>query len=279
VGAAGLSPELGVTMPLPRLQLFEFNDAPWAPAALREGIIDSLSVTLERGRLLDGLVEPFTDFLHEASAGRDADDTVVLDLGSGAGGPAKVLLGALAARGRRPKLVLTDLHPRVESWREVEAAFPGQVSSVSEPVDATAVPAALGRGRPRVIINVLHHFPPAVVSRVLEDAVRSGESIFIAEGFGRNPLGFAAFAPVGIPTLLRAPLRGQRRLEKALYFWATPLGFAASVWDGLVSTMRIHTEADLRAMVAPFGDRYDWRFGWYPLGGWSRGYYWRGTPK
>lgn len=266
-------------MVLPRLHLFEFNDAPWAPAALREGIIESLSLTLERGRLLDGLVEPFTDFLHEAGAGRPLDELVVLDLGSGAGGPAKVLLGALAGRGRRPKLLLTDLHPRVEAWKEVEAAFPGQVSSVADPVDATAVPEALGKGRPRVIINVLHHFPPSVVARVFEDAVRSGESIFIAEGFGRDPRGFAAFAPAGIPTLLTSPLRGQRRLEKAFYFWATPLGFAASVWDGLVSTLRIHTEADLRAMVAPLGDGYDWRFGWYPLGGWSRGYYWQGVPR
>jgi hypothetical protein len=225
-------------MPLPRLQLFEFNDAPWAPTALREGIIESLSLTLERGRLLDGLVEPFTDFLHEACGDRPLEALEVLDLGSGAGGPAKVLLGALADRGRRPKLVLTDLHPRVESWREIEAAFPGQVTSVSEPVDATAVPEGLGHGKPRVIINVLHHFPPAVVARVFEDAVRSGESIFIAEGFGRDPLGFAAFAPVGIPTLFTSPLRGQKRLAKALYFWATPLGFAASVWDGLVGVTR-----------------------------------------
>ncbi len=257
----------------PRVQLFEFNDAHWAPDALREGIVDTLSVALERGRILDGLAAPFAAFLARSGTSE------VLDLGAGAGGPMRVLLGALAERGVRPQVTLTDLHPRVEAWRELAGVFPGQVTFEAHPVDATAVPDALAAGKARTIINVLHHFPPPLVARVLADAVRAGDSIFIAEAFGREPSSFPAFASAGLPALLGAPLRGSRRLEKALLFWATPIGFAVSVWDGFVSTLRIHEEAELRALVAPFGQDYDWTFGWYPVKPWGRGCWFSGTPK
>ena len=66
---------------LPRLQLFEFNDAPWAPPALRELIVDSLSLALERGRMLDGLIDPVAEFM------RDSGSEHILDLCAGAGAP------------------------------------------------------------------------------------------------------------------------------------------------------------------------------------------------
>ncbi len=257
----------------PRVQLFEFNDSPWAPEALREGIIDALSLTLERGRILQGLVEPFAAFLEQAGTDR------VLDLGAGAGGPMRVLLGALGERGVRPRVTLTDLQPRPDAWAPIQAVFPHQVDYVGEPVDATRVPPHLAEGRARTIINVLHHFPPALVAQILADAVHSGESIFVAEGFGRAPSGFVAFAPAGIPTLLQVPLRGRHRLQKALLFWASPVGLAVSAWDGFVSTLRIHTEDELRALVAPFGQDYEWRFGWYPIAPFGRGYWFSGTPR
>ena len=56
------------------------------------------------------------------------------------------------------------------------------------------------------------------------------------------------------------------------------VAFLAGTWDGLVSTMRIYTEDDIRAMVAPFGSHWRWEFGTYdfPLGG--RGVWFRGIP-
>ena len=45
-------------MALPRLQLFEFNDASWAPAALRETLTEALSRAIRWGKLTDGLLDP-----------------------------------------------------------------------------------------------------------------------------------------------------------------------------------------------------------------------------
>ncbi len=201
----------------PRLQLFEFNDLAGAHPAVRDTIVESLSRTLDWGRMLDGLVDPFARFL-EASGTSE-----LLDLGAGAGGPARILAEALARSGRTvPRFVLTDLYPRVEAWSAARDAHPEAIDFHAAPVDATNVPDDLAAGRARTIINVFHHFPPELATAVLRDAVRGGRGVFVAEGFGRNPLQFANFALAGLPALLANPLLSERhRLEKAVLTWLT----------------------------------------------------------
>jgi hypothetical protein len=262
-------------MDLPRLQLFEFNDSPWAPAPLRDTVIESLSRTLAWGRILEGLVAPFEDFIAAAGARE------VLDIASGAGGPARILVDEIVRAGRTPpRFVLTDLRPQPEAWAAAQAAFPEVIAFEPSPVDATRIPEALARGRARVIINALHHLPPGLAAQILEDAVRSRSAIFVAEGFERGPLGFAPFAPAGLGALALNPLLSPRdRLAKALLTWASPIALAVSIWDGVVSTMRVYSRAELEAMVAPFGDGFVWTYGNYafPFGG--RGYYFHGVPR
>ncbi|MBZ0233791.1 MAG: hypothetical protein K8M05_15795 [Deltaproteobacteria bacterium] len=259
---------------LPRMQLVEWNDLEATPAALRDIIVESLSRSLRWGRMMRGLVEPFQRFL--ATAGTDE----ILDLCSGAGGPAGVLAAELGVRGAAPRFLLTDLYPRPEAWSAVQREHPGVIDFVEEPVDATAIPADLAAGRARVVINAFHHFPPPLARAILADAVAGSRGIFISEALVRNPLSFLAFGPAGLAALYADPLLAKRdRLKKALLVWATPIALAAGTWDGLVSTMRIYEESELRDMVAPFGDRFRWTYGTYThsLGG--RGYYFYGVPR
>jgi len=261
-------------MPLPRLQLFEFNDLAATPAALRDTIVESLSRALEWGRMLEGLVAPISEFL--AASGADE----ILDLCAGAGGPARILatelergLGAAA-----PRIVLTDLFPRLEAWQEVAASHPS-IDFVPEPVDATQIPARLGDGRVRTVINAFHHFPPDLARAILEDAVASSRGIFISEAFGRNPLEFLSFAPAGLAALAATPVLSRKdRAAKALLTYATPVALLLGIWDGLVSTMRIYTESDLRAMVAPFGAHWRWTAGTYHYWPRGTGHYFYGVP-
>ena len=261
-------------MPLPRLQLFEFNDLAWVHPAVRDTVVESLSRTLAWGRVLDGLAAPFEEFLAASGAGE------VLEIGSGGGGPAAILSRAIARRGGAPpKFFLTDLHPRVEAWERARDAQPGVIDFEPSPVDATRIPPELADGRARSIINVLHHFPRDLATAILEDAVRGSRGVFVAEGFERNPLMFANFAVAGVPALLMNPLLSPRdRLAKAALTWLTPAAIAISTWDGLVSTMRVWSEDELREMVAPFGAAWRWEYGTYdylPLG---KGYYFFGVP-
>lgn len=258
-------------MPLPRFQLFEFNDAAWAPKALRDTVVDALSLSLRWGRVLDGLVEPFEAFLEAAGTHE------VLDLCAGSGGPAAVLAEALRRRGRHAHFLLTDLFPQVPAWEALRQAHPGQLDFDAERVDATAIPPALGPGRARVIINALHHFPPRLARAVLRGACEGAPGVFIAEGLVRNPMRFAAFVPVGVPALLASPLLAREgRLGRALVAWATPLALAASVWDGTVSTLRIYEPTELEAMVADLPG-WTWTHGTFEYGGIGRGTWFQGV--
>ena len=119
----------------------------------------------------------------------------------------------------------------------------------------------------------------ALAQAILDDAVAGARGVFIAEAFERNPLAFLSFAPAGALALAANPLLAKKdRLAKALLTWATPITLAAGTFDGLVSTMRIYSEADLRAMVARHGARFRWTYGTYryPFGG--KGYYFWGVP-
>jgi hypothetical protein len=178
------------------------------------------------------------------------------------------------------RFLLTDLHPRVEAWRPIADASGGAIDFVSEPVDATRIPPAIAAGRVRSIINVFHHFPPPLARAVLADAVASSRGVFISESFGRDPRQFLNFMPAGLPALLANPVLSPRhRLAKALLTWATPVAMAMSLWDGLVSTMRVYTEDELRAMVEPLGDGFTWRWGTYPVPPLGRGTYFWGVPR
>jgi hypothetical protein len=258
---------------LPRLHLFEHNDSSFVPVALRETVIEALGRTLSWGRILRGLAAPFARFLDETQA------TEVLDLCSGVGTPAVILATEMLRTGKKPpRFLLTDLQPHPEAWERLKRERPECIDYVREPLDATRIPNDVGRGRARVIINALHHFRPAIAAEILRGACEGGPGIFIAEGFERSPLRFAPFAVAGIPALMINPLLAPRRkLTKAWLTWATPIALAASTWDGVISTLRVYTERELREMVSPLGDAFEWDYGTYDFHPFGRGYYFKGV--
>lgn len=261
-------------MELPQIRAFEVNDSEHAPAFVRDMIVETLSRSLRWGRILHNLVPPFQRFL-ELTGARE-----VLDLCAGFAGPATILASEMARSGLAPpRFVLTDLYPRPDSWRDARDAHPDHIDFVPEPVDATQIPEALAKGRARTIINALHHFPPDLVQAMFADAVKSSRGIFIAEAFERNPLQFLNLAPAGLAALLANPVLAKRdHLKRAALTWLSPIALGISTWDGVVSTLRVYTEADLRQIVAPLGDSFTWEYGHYRYPPFGKGTYFYGVP-
>jgi len=259
---------------LPRAHLFEFNDRDWVPESLRDTIIETLSRSLRWGSFLRPLV-PVIDRFLSAAGTRE-----VLDLCAGAAGPALILSDEAERLGLSPpRFLITDLFPRVQIWTQAKRRRPHSIDFIPEPVDATRIPAFLSEGRARVIVNAFHHFQPDLARAILRNAVDSRAPIFISECFERDPRGALPLIPIGIPSLLATPLLSPRnRLAKAAWTWLTPIGLAAGSWDAIVSTLRIYSERELRDLVAPFGQGYEWTYGTYdyPFGG--RGCYFQGLP-
>lgn len=262
-------------MVLPRVHAFEVNDSDWAPDFVRETIVESLSRTLRWGRMLSDLVRPFRRFLAASGASE------VLDLCAGAAGPATILSSEMRRAGETPpRFVLTDLFPRVDAWEAARAEHPGDIDFVADPVDATRIPEELGKGRARTIINAFHHFPPEVARALLADAVRGSAGVFVSEAFDRNPLRFLPFGPAGIAALAANPVLARKdRLAKAWLTYLTPLALGIATWDGLVSTLRVYSEDELREMVAPLGDAFEWEYGTYRFAPFGKGTYFFGVPR
>ncbi len=260
-------------MRLKRRQLFEFNDHERTPAALRDTIVETLSRVLEQHRMLAELAPVLDDFLERAGT------RAILDIGAGAAGPARILCAEMARRGMAaPHFLLTDLYPRPEAWALAKARHPGCIDCVADPVDATAIPTALSAGRARVVINAFHHFPPALGEAILADAIRSRAPFLLAESFERNPVGLLPFVLAGPSVMLTAPLWSSRgRLEKALFTWLTPVALLAGLWDGLVSTLRVYSESELRAMVAS-ATGYRFEYGNFAVEPFGKGCYFLGLP-
>ncbi|HEY3451923.1 MAG TPA: class I SAM-dependent methyltransferase [Myxococcales bacterium] len=259
---------------IPRLQLFEFCDASWAPAPLRDSLVEALGGALERGHILDGLVEPFLTLTDRAGTRE------ILDLGSGSGAPARILAEAFRAAGHLPPhILLSDLHPRVAAWEKAKAALPEALDFVRTPVDATKLSGYHAEGRICSVINVLHHLPPEAAQAVLQEITRVARGLFVAECFERNPLRFVPFVRPGIASLARTPLASrEQRTARALLTWASPVSVLASAWDGVVSALRIHEIADLVRMTSAVSG---WRFGsgYFRHGAFGRGFYFWGLPE
>jgi hypothetical protein len=223
--------------------------------------------------VLRGVVQPLCDLLDETGA------TEVLDLASGAGGPARVLVEEMRRAGRvPPRFLLTDLQPHVEEWKALKALHPDVIDFVAEPVDATRIPEEHSRGRVQLVINALHHFPPQLARAVLLGACENAPAVFIAEGLIRHPRSLMAISVPGIPALFASALLSRRhRVAKTALTWLSPAMLAASLWDGAVSTLRIYREEDLRELVrdCPPGWRWDYGTFDFPFGG--RGSWFRGV--
>jgi hypothetical protein len=261
-------------MEWPRIQAFEFNDTAATPKFLRDTVVESLSRTLRWGRMLRPLVPPFRRFLAASGA------TEILDLCAGAAGPASILASEMRAAGEPPpRFLLTDLYPQLDAWRAAREAHPGDIDFVADPVDATAIPEPLARGRARTIINAFHHFSPDLARALLADAVRGSAGIFLSESFDRNPLRFLPFAPAGLPALFANPLLSPRdRLAKAAATYLLPISTGISLWDGVVSTLRVYSERDLFEMVRDLGPTFRWEYGTYHFAPFGKGTYFFGVP-
>jgi hypothetical protein len=167
-----------------RLHLFEFEDLPWFPAALRDPLTDLIGKMIEVGRIY----EPVVPLL--AAALRATGDHTLLDLCSGGGGPVVSLRRQLARdHGIDVEVRLSDYYPNIPAFERIAAAERGWVSHVPTPVDATSVPRDLAGFR--TMFTCMHHFEPARAEAILRDAWTADGGIAVFEFTERSAAGLA----------------------------------------------------------------------------------------
>ena len=226
-----------------RLRLFEFEDLPWFPAVVRAGMMDYLHFMISAL----GTYRPIVPVLAQGLS-RTAQ-THLLELGAGAGGGTETVLRALRAHGQpEATSTFTDLYPQPAAWADAARRTQGIIDYEPLPVNALAVPAHL-RGF-RTLFSAFHHFPPAAATAILRDAVRANTGIGVFEGAGKHWVEvLLAVTVLPVAQLLLTPLFRPFRLSRLVFTYVIPLIPLCTIWDGVVSVLRMYSPDELLALA------------------------------
>lgn len=238
------------------VKLFEFEDLPGLPDAIRTGMLDYLSWFLRITRFYRPTT-PLIERLRDRNKG-----TSVIDLCSGGGGPWPQLHPLfLRHLGISPVVILTDRFPNIAAYREAAVRSGGAIGYHPTSVDATAVPTELSGVR--TLFSAFHHFPKEQALGVLRQANEDDASIAVFDGGDRNllvALGILVAHPILL--VLVSPFLRPFRWDRLLFTYLIPAIPVCTVWDGLVSIRNLYSTAALNELVAQAGGKgYTWEVG------------------
>jgi hypothetical protein len=245
-----------------RVHLFEVEEQPWCPRAVRDGLTDYLAFAIDKGRPYAPAAPLLARTLGTLDPlGTSAGPAAVVDLASGAGGPWRGLAPALAELGTPVRVCLTDLHPNVAAYERLGASTGGAVTGTVTPVSADAVPATLGGFR--TMFSAFHHFAPDDARRVLADAAARGAGIAVFEATRRDARAILLTCLTPLLVLLATPFIRPFKWSRLFWTYVVPAIPLAVLFDGIVSCLRTYTPDELRALAAQTvgAERYHWEAG------------------
>lgn len=239
-----------------RIHAFEFEDQTWFPNLLREYMTDFLS---HMGGWSKLPYAPFTERLAEAM--KATGDARLVDLCSGGGGPALVMAEELRERLALPvELVLTDLYPSAARRERADVALPEWACYEARPIDAQDVPGDLTGFR--LVCNGFHHLNPEQARACLQNAVSQRRGVALVELAQRSPASMLQIALGTLTQLAVTPFIKPFRWSRLLYTYVVPVVPLCTLWDGVVSCLRVYDPAELEGLVAALETRdYRWEYG------------------
>jgi hypothetical protein len=190
----------------------------------------------------------------------DSGTHKVLDLGSGSGGPIKIISSVSALA--ETEFVLSDLFPNIPAFEKVVHGSKGRVSYCKEPVDATDCPGAPGRAR--TMFASMHHMPETLLEGILRSCVASKETFIAFEATNRS-LPVIVFFLMSLPLLAIlhvCTLAANLEFLKALRcFVFLPVLGLILVHDGIVSCLRTYSRQEFLEIASRADAKNEYR--WY----------------
>ncbi len=239
-----------------RLHLFEFEDLAWFPDVIRKGMLDYLRYLFDTLNLY----KPIGPILKEGLDVTSSEQ--IIDLGAGGGGNIqKVQTNLRKLTGSDVKIILTDKFPNKQAFRYLKQRTKGAIDYAEDSVDATNVPTNL-KGF-RVMFSAYHHFKPDAAKAILKNAVDNNAGIAIFDGGNKDLLvilGIIIIHPIVFFFL--TPFFRPFRFSRLLFTYLIPLIPLCTVWDGIVSILRLYTPKDLYQFTQHLdAEHYTWRSG------------------
>jgi SAM-dependent methyltransferase len=225
-----------------RRHWIEISDESWCPQGIRNAVTDYCRFVTE----LSGIYNAVAPVLIEAldrTGGR-----LVLDLGSGAGGPWLRLQPLLRRMGMDVTVCLSDHNPDVVAFERARNLSQSAIMYHAESVDATRVP--IGLPGFRTMFSAFHHLDPSQARATLAGAVARREGIAVFEmGGQRNVLMLLAVLPVPLRVLFAVPFLRPFRWSTLMWTYLVPVLPIVLLFDSIVSVLRIYTREELRGLT------------------------------
>lgn len=238
------------------MRLFEFEDLDWFPDFLREGMTDYLRFVLNAVNFY----YPATTLIKEGL--ENAERFAIIDLCSGGGGAIKkVQKNFYNTYNLRLPVILTDKFPNFAAYRLLKQKSNGDIDFVGRPVNAMNVPSELTGLR--TVFSAFHHFNRDQARAVLQDAVKARQPIAVFDGGNKNiftVLGIIIFHPVIF--FLFTPFFKPFRFSRIIFTYLVPLIPLCTIWDGIVSIIRLYKPAELLTIANPINSHpFTWKAG------------------
>jgi hypothetical protein len=239
-----------------RLHLFEFEDLPWFPDVIRRCQTDYLHFVISTFEIYKPAVQLAKEVIEKTGTGE------ILDLCSGGGGGTDEFQKNLeAAAGKQIKLTLSDKYPNLRAFERIKKISGGKVDYIKESVDALNVPK--NSKAIRTLFSSFHHFKPDDAKSILKSAVDNRVPIAVFEGAEKNILSFLGILLLTPVTfIIFTPFIKPFRLSRIIFTYLIPIIPIATVWDGLVSVLRMYSPAEMLKMAMGVDPvNYKWRSG------------------
>jgi len=241
-----------------RLHLFEFSEMLWCPRLFRETIPAYIRLVTHKMGTYEPVMAQLVDLLRRTGERR------IVDLCSEGPGDVEWIRSKVdfpATLGGDVHLTLAARTPQRAALELRASQAGGQIAIADAPVDPAQVPAELEGVR--TIFSSYHSQRPEEARATLQDAVDHGVPIAVFEGISRN---LATFIWILFCTplvqLFVIPFVKPFRVERLLFTYVIPLIPLMTLWDAVVSVLRVYSVPELHALVAQLdADAYRWEIG------------------
>lgn len=238
-----------------RLHLFEFEDQAWCPGFIREMTTDFLLGLYNVFNIYEPAYAKIVDVIQHTHSNQ------IVDCCSGSGGPIKKLREHLDMAGQSSvTITLTDKYPNQHALTSLSDAFPKNIVSHLDSVDASQLPANL-QGM-RTFFSSFHHFQPDLALKILQDAVKQGAPIGIFESTRRHPVDFIRMLISPLLMLFIIPFAKKLTWRKFIFTYILPITPFTNMWDYFVSNVRTYSTQELKKMINKLdAPEYYWEIG------------------
>ncbi|MFT7343599.1 MAG: hypothetical protein ACI9XP_000173 [Lentimonas sp.] len=238
-----------------RIHLWEFEDLSWFPKNIRNYMTDFLQHVSHQFDLFKPIKEDLT------SALKKMDESQILDLASGGGGPWQKVAKHLGENRKDLKVELSDFYPNHPALERMVSKDPSVFSYSQESINALDVPKEKEGFRTQFLS--FHHFKPENAKQIIQNAVDAKKGIAIFEAQERDISHLIKFALSPINVLILTPFIRPFKWGRLLFTYLIPLVPIFVFWDGLVSVLRTYSVKEMEAMAESLknSDSYDWNIG------------------